>query len=168
MVRELQALEEKELEQLRKENNENLPIFYVGDTKFFVLENKLLRAMMLKDGIELSDASYIRNWKNLLRTCTADNNKFIISEPNPNFKKPDTREEAFNDDVVSQHLIRVGADKGSELLNGWYFWCKYIPEQLRPVEQIFVQVVITILTALLTSGIIWLLLWNAIMSKLGL
>ncbi|MBI4086639.1 hypothetical protein HY416_01505 [Candidatus Kaiserbacteria bacterium] len=149
LVRELEDFENKELKRLHQQKHERIPLFFVGDTKFWVLENKLLRAMMQKYQKEETDVAYIRNWKNLLRTCIA--NKFVIDQPNPHFREPENLTDALDDDKSSLRLIRVGADKGTELLNKRYFWCKYIPETLKPVEQIGVQIIISLLTAVVTT-----------------
>jgi hypothetical protein len=114
-----------------------------------VLEELLIRAMLEKYG---KTCSY---WERILRASI--DRKFIDTVENTNFDPQANRNPKLGEvrgSKTSRRLLRVSDDKGTEIQNGVYRWCKYYFGEFRPIEQIGIQVLVALFTTLITVFII--------------
>ena len=167
MVRELKTLEYKKAkeeysitmgseptEQMRLENA------YRGDGVIWVFENDLFETM--SGGRFL----LVHDLKKILQSCITDG--FILTKQNPDYAAylncyPSEGIRIRISEDTSHRMVRVSEGEGERILNRRYFWLHYIANTLPPIANIF----ISIITALLTSSIIWFFIWNIVSSKLN-
>lgn len=152
LLQELQKLEREQLEKLASSDKKGaIPAFYIGNAQFYVAENLLLQRMVMIYEKNLLDAACLIYWRKIIDASV--NDKFITQVPNPHFKNIQENKNGLDPDESSLRLLQVSPDKGMELMDRWYFWLKFIPETLKPLEQIVVQVVISIIVTLVTISI---------------
>ncbi len=153
MVRELKRLENEEIGKLPyapTSLEEQIDITYMDTDGYWLWESILIKEILKIQGTTDSDIVAINAIKKVLNSCI--NDKFILQQPNETFFKVNTLPKGTSINAKhSPRRIRVSEDKGTELLNGWYFWWKYIAGSFPPLTSI----VVAVLTALLTSGVIW-------------
>lgn len=158
LVETLNRLETDELSRLPYEGatvEEQVHHTYTSMNGYFIWETVLIKEMLRIRGKEESDIGAIVSIQKTLNSCIKD--EFILWTNNETFLNIDKfpLPEGINPNANSSpRRIRVSDDKGSELMNRWYFLFKYIPGALRPIEQIFVQVVVAVLITLLTIQLV--------------
>lgn len=131
----------------------------VDENGFFIVENEFIIKLLESRGKGLEDFDDVHALQRLLNASIKDG--FVTAIPNEDFDE----NYANSDDLLkdlddytksSRRQIKVSDDKGTELLNGTYFWCKYIANVFPPITTIATAVVTTVLT----SGAIWFFLLN--------
>ena len=91
--------------------------------EYWLYENELLNRMLKKHKKSKSDVDFIINYKRTLESCIKDG--FIEQRENENFYVGESTDENVLE-YFSERFIEVSYDKGAELINGTYFWWKYM------------------------------------------
>ncbi|OHA27372.1 MAG: hypothetical protein A3D56_00390 [Candidatus Taylorbacteria bacterium RIFCSPHIGHO2_02_FULL_45_35] len=142
-----------------------LNLHILGDGEYWTFESELLNYILKKHGKLDSDVDFIIDYKKVLNSCIKDG--FIEARDNEKFLDPSIVDKKSVENS-SERFIQVSCDKGSEILNSWYFWFKYVGAELPPLASIFVSIIVAVLSAVLTSGAVWFFLWKIVSAKLGL
>ena len=136
-----------QLEEGTPQEHPESPEMHLAGLEIIVFEEILIQRMMREFG---KSRIY---WKKILAACIKD--AFITALKNERYDSRSSREVPGTPmSKLSRSMLQVSPDKGTEIINGIYFWLKYIPGQLRPLEQVVVQVGIAVLTAIITAKII--------------
>ena len=165
MVRVLKEFEAAELKRRPSYGRETLEQLvhetYANPDGFWTWESVLIKEILKRKGTGEFDTSAIRDQQRLLNSCITEG--FILEKPNEGFINIFPNPEGVNlNGNYSKRRVRISDDKGPELLSGWYFWAKYVAAALPPVANIS----ISIITAILTSGAIWLFLIKVLKVKI--
>ena len=114
-----------------------LAVVHNSDGRILVLEDDLMEHMCKVHGKPIDDVGTILAQKRILNACINDG--YIKKE-----------------NGVDGRRVRIGDDKAAELLSARYFCFKLLPEIFpHPTN-----VIVSILTAALTSGAIWLYIFK--------
>lgn len=125
--------------------------FLRGDAVWWVEENVLIDRLMKDRNKNLHDFKEMHQLQLVIDASFLEPNNFLLNKENKSYDAETKKPDLINS---SKKLISINPDKGSELLNGWYFWGKYMSEVFPPLTTIAT----TIITTILTSGAIWLFL----------
>jgi hypothetical protein len=142
-------------------------ISYYGAGDYWILENDVIRRMLDKRHKLPSDDMDVIRLKRIINTCIEDG--YLEKDDNPDFGKDEdifgNKLSILSSEKSSLRKLRITDDKGSELLNWWYFWFKYVADELPPLATIGTQIAITVITTILTSGAIWFYIINYVLPK---
>ncbi|MFW5853292.1 MAG: hypothetical protein ACOCU8_01465 [Patescibacteria group bacterium] len=145
-------------EHMRQSSNSTFKEVYImiNEGDHYIFENELLNYLLQRYKRNQDDIDFITDYKRVLQSCIEDN--FILADKNEDFC-----ESNIDHINTSQRKIQVSYDKGEEILSPVYFWWKYIAG----VFPSLTHMVVTIITAVLTSGAIWLFLLKVVGIEIG-
>lgn len=156
----LEELAQKQFEEICSEHDTNdhkvieiLGTVSMSRSGFHIYENELVAEMLEKKSKTQADLHEIFQIKRDIDA--AIENKFILSTKNNSYTKD---VEPGDLEKSSRRLLSINPDKGSELLDETYFFWKYLSSEFPPLTAIGTAV----LTALLTSGLLWITLLGEI------
>lgn len=115
----------------------------LSEGQFWILENNLVKKMLLNEGLDLNDRKNSLKVKRLITASVACG--FIQSRKNSSFVPTDTSDDPKK---TSPRELTLDPDKAPELQNMVYFWGKYLPEALQQPTQFLIQLFFVVLTAI--------------------
>ena len=155
IVRVLKSFEDEELSRLpyehqRKTIEQQVHETYANPQGYAIWETVLLKKMLKLKFADENDIPTIRSLQRLLNSCIKDG--FIIETKNESFTNIFPPLEGMNTNMNSSpRRIQISDSKGMEILDRRYFWFKYIPDVFPEPAKIATSVIITILTAIITT-----------------
>ncbi len=166
MVEVLQRLEDEEIARLPYGNTsiEQQVHYTLTHPQGYALWESILIKEMLKFQCKSeTDVVAMSINQKLLNSCIKAG--FILEGTNESFTNIFPLPTGANPNANSSpRRVQVSGDKGVEILNWWYFWFKYIAEELPPLATMG----ISIITAILTSGAIWFFLLKVFGVKISI
>lgn len=126
-------------------------VAYIGNGHHYIYENTLILRILGEEKFNQERITEFKEWKRVLDASISCGLVDWIKNDHYMTKEPGYRELMLEHEILSKKLVEVNRDKGEEMIDNWHYWLSRVPEAFPQPAQIAVSVLISVITATLTT-----------------